>query len=207
MSSVASVNLNNLYAAFGSSGGGIDVASAVSQILDADRACERQWQSQQQGLAQQASALNQITSQASSLLDSLNALQDPLGALLASSVTSTQPGIVSATASAGVAAGSHVVMVQNLATTAAWYSDSVATSGTSFAPDSFDLTVGSGSSQTTTTIAVGDGVNTPADLAQIHQRPQSGSDRQRGDRRQWRACCPGCQFLRQRQRLLHPAHA
>lgn len=166
MSTLPSVNLNNLYAAFGSTGGGIDVASAVNQILYADRALERQWQSQQQSIAQQAAALNQLSSQASSLVDSLDALQDPLGALMASNITSTQPGVVSATAAAGTAAGSHVVVVQNLATTAAWYSDAVANAGTSFAPGSFDLTIGSGSSQTTTTIAVGNGVNTPDDLVE-----------------------------------------
>jgi len=164
MSSLTSVNLNNLYAALGSTGGGIDVTSAVNQILDADRAGERQWQSQQQSIAQQTAALNQLSSQASSLTDSLDSLQDPLGALMSSNITSTQPGVVSATAAAGTAAGSHVVVVQNLAATAAWYSDSVANGSTPFAPGSFDLTIGSGSSQTTTTIAVGNGVNTPSDL-------------------------------------------
>ena len=162
---LASVNLNSLYAAFGSSAQGIDVTSAVNQILDADRAIERQWQAQQQLIGQQTTALNKLSSLASSLVDSLNSLQDPLGALMASKVTSTQPGVVTASAVAGAAAGSHVVVVQNLATTAAWYSDSVASSTTSFAPASFDLTTGSGSSQTTTTIAVGSGVNTPSDLA------------------------------------------
>jgi flagellar hook-associated protein 2 len=164
MSTLPSVNLNNLYAAFGSTGGGIDVTSAVSQILDADRACERQWQSQQQLISLQVSALNQLQSGASSLSDSLDALQDPTGALLATNISSTQPGIVSATAAAGTAAGTHIVVVQNLATTASWYSDVVATSTSPFTAASFDLTVGSGSSQTTTTIALGNGVNTPADL-------------------------------------------
>jgi flagellar hook-associated protein 2 len=165
MSSLPSVNLNNLYAAFGSNASGIDVASAVNQILDADRAIERQWQAQQQAIAQQTSALNQLSSLASSLTNSLNSLQDPLGALMASNITSTQPSVVTASAAAGTVAGSHVVMVQNLASTAAWYSDAVASSSTSFAPESFDLTIGSGSSQTTATIAVGSGINTPTDLA------------------------------------------
>ncbi len=164
MSTLPSVNLNNLYAAFGSAGGGIDVTSAVSQILDADRACERQWQSQQQLISVQVSALNQLQSGASSLSDSLDALQDPTGALLATNISSTQPGIVSATAAAGTSAGTHIVVVQNLATTASWFSDAVATSTTAFTADSFDLTVGSGSSPATTTIALGNGVNTPADL-------------------------------------------
>jgi flagellar hook-associated protein 2 len=165
MSTLPSVNLNNLYAAFGSSASGIDVTSAVNQILTADRAIETQWQSQQSAIDQQTSALNQINSLASSLMDKLNALQDPTGALMATNVSSTNSAVVSATAIAGTPAGSHVISVQNLATTASWYSDAVATSTTPFAAGSFDLTVGSGSSQTTTTIAIGSGVNTPSDLA------------------------------------------
>jgi len=161
---LASVNLNTLYAAFGSSAQGIDVASAVSQIINADRVIEQQWQSQQQTIAQQAAALNQLSSQTSSLANALHALQDPLGALMASQISSTQPSIVTASAVAGTAAGTHVVDVQNLATTASWYSDAVATADTAFTPGTFDLTVGSGSSQTTTTIDLGDGINNPNDL-------------------------------------------
>jgi flagellar hook-associated protein 2 len=164
MSTLPSVNLNNLYAAFGSSASGIDVTSAVNQILDADRACERQWQSQQQLIAQQKSALNQLQGNVTSLNNALEALQDPTGALLASNITSTQPGIVTATAAAGTAAGSHIVVVQNLASTASWYSDPVSNSGASFPTGNFDLIVGSGSSQTTVTIGIGNGVNTPTDL-------------------------------------------
>ena len=165
MSTLPSVNLNNLYAAFGSSASGIDVASAVSQILDADRACERQWQAQQSDIDQQTSALNQLSSLASSLSDKLNALQDPAGALMATNVTSTDSAVISATAAAGTPSGTHVVSVQNLATTASWYSDAVTSGSTAFTPGSFDLTVGSGSSQKTVTIVLGNGVNTPQDLA------------------------------------------
>ena len=165
MSTLPSVNLNNLYAAFGSNSGGIDVASAVSQILYADRATERQWQSQQSLIDQQTSALNQMNSLASSLIDSVDGLQDPTGALMSTTVTSTQPSLVTATANSGTPAGSHVISVQSLATTAAWYSDAVSDVNTAFAAGSFDLTVGSGSSQKTVTIALGNGVNTPTDLA------------------------------------------
>src|SRR6516165_7938103 len=165
MSSLTSVNLNALYSAFGSSSTGIDVASAVNQILYADRAQERQWQSQQQLIDQQASALNQLSSGASALMDRLDALQDPTGALAASYVSSTAPSLVTATAAPGTATGNHVVVVQNLATTAAWYSAAVKDSQTPFAAGSYDLAIGSGTSQTTTTITVGNGINTPADLA------------------------------------------
>jgi flagellar hook-associated protein 2 len=165
MSNLPSVNLNNLYAAFGSTASGIDVTSAVSQILDADRACERQWQSQQQFINQQASALNQLQSSASALSDDMDALQDPAGALMASNIKSTQPGVVTATAVAGTAGGTHVVTVQNLATTAAWYSEEVADSSSTFTAGNYQLTLGSGSGQKTISIAIGNGINTPADLA------------------------------------------
>jgi len=164
MSSLPSVNLNALYAAAGSSSSGIDVAAAVSQILTAERAPEQQWQAQQQVIAQQTAALNQLNSGASTLMDDLDALQSPTGPLMAMNATSTQPGVVTATATAGTAAGNHVVVVQHLASTAAWYSDAVTGSSTAFTAGSFDLTVGTGSSQTTTTIAIGNGVNTPQDL-------------------------------------------
>jgi flagellar hook-associated protein 2 len=165
MNSLTSVNLNALYSAFGSSSTGIDVASAVNQILYADRAQERQWQAQQQLIDQQTSALNQLSSGASALMDSLDALQNPTGALMASYVSSTEPSLVTATAVPGTAAGNHVVVVQNLATTAAWYSGAVKDAQTPFAAGSYDLTIGSGASQTTTTITVGNGIDTPADLA------------------------------------------
>ena len=164
MSSLPSVNLNALYAAAGSSATGIDVAAAVNQILYAKRSTERQWQSQQSIIDQQTFALNQLNSAASSLMDALNVLQDTHGALANSSVSSTQTSVVTATAAPGTSTGTHVVEVENLAMTAAWYSDPVKDSNTPFAAGSFDLTTGSGSTQTTTAIMVGSGVNTPADL-------------------------------------------
>src|SRR5208282_3457568 len=110
MSTLPTVDLNALFSATGSTSSGIDVASTVSQILAADRAPEQLWQAQQEAISQQTSALNQLNSEASSLVDSLSSLQDPLGALAAQDTTSTQPSLVTATASGSAAAGSHVVV-------------------------------------------------------------------------------------------------
>ena len=165
MSSLTSVNLNNLYAAFGSSASGIDVATAVGQILYADRAIERQWQFQQLLISQQSSALNQLNSAASSLISSLDGLQDPTGALMATNITSSDSSVVTATASPGTPSGSHMISVQKLATTAAWYSDAVSDANATFAAGSLDLTIGSGSSQTVRTLEIGAGINTPDQLA------------------------------------------
>jgi flagellar hook-associated protein 2 len=165
MSSLTSVNLNSLYAAFGSDASGIDVSTAVSQILYADRAIERQWQYQQSLISQQSSALNQLNSAASSLISSLDALQDPTGALMATNITSSDSSVVTATASPDTPSGSHVISVQKMATTAAWYSNAVSDANTAFSAGSFDLTIGSGSSQTVRTLVIGSGINTPNDLA------------------------------------------
>ena len=144
MSTLPTVNLNALFSATGSTSSGIDVASTVSQILAADRAPEQQWESQQQTIVQQSTALNQLNSEASSLVDSLSSLQDPLGALAAQETTSTQPSLVTATASGTAATGSHVVVVSNLASTASWYSSAVADGNTAFAAGGYELTVGAG---------------------------------------------------------------
>ena len=165
MSSLPTVNLSALFSATGSTSSGIDVASTVSQILAADRAPEQQWESQQQTIAQQSTALNQLNSEASSLVDSLSSLQDPLGALAAQDTTSTQASLVTATASGTAATGNHVIVVSNLASTASWYSGAVADGNTAFAAGGYELTVGTGSFQTTTTISIGNGVNTPNQLA------------------------------------------
>jgi flagellar hook-associated protein 2 len=167
MSTLPSVNLNALYAATGSGATGIDVAGAVAQILYARRATERQWQAQQSLINLQTAALTQLNSGASQLTARLDALQSPFGSLMASTVTSTEPAVITATAVGGTAPGNHVVTVQNLAAAAAWYSDAMTDSSTPFVSGSFDLTVGTGSSQTTKSIEVGNGVNTPADLVKF----------------------------------------
>ncbi len=164
MSTLPTVDLSALLSALGSTASGFNVSSTVSQIIYADRAPERQWQAQQQTLSQQYSAISQLNSSASSLTDSLSALQDPLGALAAKSTSSSQSNIVTATASGSAIPGSHVIVVQNQASTASWYSDAVAGSNTLYAVGSYDLTVGTGSSQKTAALDIGSGVNTPAQL-------------------------------------------
>ncbi len=160
--SLPTVNIGSLLSAAGSSSGGIDVNSTVAQLIDAERARERQWQSQQNALQTQAASLNVINNLVSTLTDKLNLLKDPVGAFTARTASSSQPNIVGASAAAGATPANHIVVVNNVATTGAWYSSSVAAGTTPLAAGSFDLKVGSGS---TTTITVGSGVNTLNDLA------------------------------------------
>jgi flagellar hook-associated protein 2 len=162
MSSVSGVNLSSLLSALGSSSSGIDVASAVSQAMTALSAPELQWEAEQQTLATQTSAINQIKTDVSTLQTSLTALADPAGALASMTATSSDPSVVDASAAAGATAGTHVVVVNNIASAASAYSNYVASSSTTLTPGSFTLQVGSG---TPTTIQIGSGVNTLDQLA------------------------------------------
>lgn len=160
--STSGINLSSVLSALGTSSAGIDVASAVAQSLAALSVPEQQWINQQQTLQTQASAINQIQSDVSALENSLNTLGDPLGALSSMVATSSATNIVMASAAPGTPAGSHVVIVNNIASTASSYSNSVATSSTTLAPGGFTLKVGSGPA---TQITIGSGVNTLDQLA------------------------------------------
>lgn len=162
MSTLPSVNLGSLLSALGDSGTGIDVSSAVSQILQTEAIPQQQWQAQQATLQGQTSAINSLESLVSTLQTSLQGLGDPGGTASSMSATSSNTAIVTATAAPGTATGNHVVVVNNVATTGAWYSDSVASSTTALTAGSFDIQVGANAP---VTITVGSGVNTLSDLA------------------------------------------
>lgn len=142
---------------------GIDVTTAVNDILYADRAPERAWQAEQTTLASQTTALNRLGTEASTLSDALSALQSATGVLTTAIATSSNANVVTATAANGTTAGTHTVVVKSLATSGSWYSDSETSSSSSLPAGSFDLTVGGSS----TTIAVGgsSGINSLTELA------------------------------------------
>jgi flagellar hook-associated protein 2 len=162
MSSVSGVNLSSLLSSLGSSSSGINVASAVSQAMAALSAPETNWEAQQTTLAGQTSGIDQIQADVDALQTSLTTLSDPAGALASMTATSSDTDVVSASAAVGATAGTHVVVVTNIASSASAYSNSVATSSTPLAAGSFTLTSGSG---TATTIQIGTGTNTLDELA------------------------------------------
>ncbi len=161
--STTSVLNSVLAATSGSSTTGIDVTAAVDAVLYADRAPERAWQAQQTALAAQSTAINQLQNESSTLTESLFTLQDVNGALSDVTASSSNTGIVAATALPGTAAGTHTVLVNGLATTGSAYSSTVATSSTQLASGSFTITVGS----TATTITTGSGAGTGDTLDEL----------------------------------------
>jgi flagellar hook-associated protein 2 len=143
------------------SGQGIDVSTVVSQLVTAARKPETNWQSQQDAIQTQVTALNQLNTDLSALWDKINALKDSSGATGSVTTSTSNPNIVTATASAGTPPGTHVLEVDSLATTSSYYTAAVATSSTTLSAGSFTIQVGSGAATTVTV----DGTDTMATLA------------------------------------------
>lgn len=160
---MSGIDISSLLEALtGASTPGIDVNTAVAAAIDAMEAPEEVWLTQQQTLQSQSSALNSVESDVTALSTAISALQDPDGALGSMTVSSSNSEVLSASASAGTAVGNHVITVSQLATTASWYSDTVANGSTNLTPGGFSLQVGSGAP---VNITIGQGVNTLSQLA------------------------------------------
>lgn len=151
-----------LEAAMGSMTPGIDVNSAVSAAVTAAQGPETAWQNQETGLQNQISALNQIQGYISSLDGDMQSLNSVTGPLSATTVTSSNPSVLTASSVSGTAAGNNNVTVTSLATTDTWASSTVASATTALPAGTITITPGSGSA---TTITIGSGVNTLSDLA------------------------------------------
>lgn len=122
-------------------GQGFDVQSMVNQVLDAERGQENQWKSQQTTLQSQATALNQLETQVASLYTDANNLRDFTGVFGSVTASSSDPGILYATANSSAAIASHVLQVKSLASTGAAYSAALK-SGDTLDPGTISLTVG-----------------------------------------------------------------
>ena len=139
--STTTSTLNSVLSALGGTTG-IDVTSAVDAILYADRAPERAWQAQQTTLNNQAIALQHLSSESSSVADALSSLQDTTGSLSAATATSSNSSVLTAAVADGTAPSSHLIVVDNLASTGSWYSAAQLSSSAALQSGSFDLTAG-----------------------------------------------------------------
>jgi flagellar hook-associated protein 2 len=157
------VDLSSLLAAVaGASTPGINVSSAVAAGIYAARGTERAWQAQQTDLASQTTDLNTIQSTITSLDNDMQSLNSLVGPLSARAVASSNPSILSGSAVSATAVGNHVVVVNNLASTASWYSNPVANSTTLLPAGSFTITPPGGTSGT---ITIASNTSTLSDLA------------------------------------------
>ncbi len=143
MSSISPINLSSLLSALGSSSSGINVQDAVAEAIAAESGPLTQMEEQQSLLQSQTGDINQIETDIGTLQTALSALSQPVGALTSMTASSSNSAIVTASADAGTVAGNHVVVVNNLASTASWYSAEETSSSTTLPTGSFTLTVGS----------------------------------------------------------------
>ena len=144
-SSSSSLDISSLLAAAtGATSVGIDVTSAVDAAIYAEQAPERIWEAQQSTLQSQISAVTSIQTALSQVTSDLQALNNPQGALAATTVSTSNSSVVTASSTSGAVAGNHVVTVGNLATTASWYSAPVANASASLGSSVFTITQTSG---------------------------------------------------------------
>lgn len=107
------------------SGEGLDIKTVINQILSQKGGQLTQWQNEQATLQLQSTVLKLINSDLSNLSNAVTALSDPLGVLTGQSATSSDTGVLSATAQPTAAAGTHSIVVSSLATAGLVYTDAV----------------------------------------------------------------------------------
>lgn len=157
---MGSVGLN-----FGSatSGQGFDVTTTVNQIVTNLQAVETPWKTQLTSLQNKDTALSSLGTQISTLSTDLQNLTDFSGTMAYKTGSSSDTNVLTLTsASAAATAGTHTIVVQNLAQTSSASSDAVGASDTLTGGITFK--VGNGQWQT---VNVGDG-NTAKTLSGLY---------------------------------------
>lgn len=141
---------------------GLDVQSTVNALVAAAKATEQPLIDEQNTYSSQQSAINNINNLTNSLETTVQALQDPLGGLAATTTNSSDSNALTATTTAGAVAGSHTVQVNSLATTSSYDTAALASSSTTFAAGQFTLQVGTNSPVTVTVDSSNDTLDTLA---------------------------------------------
>jgi len=147
-------------------GQGINVQQFVQYAVANQQATITNLQSQEATLGTQQTELATLGSQFTALDNAIQALNDPLGAMGAETVSSSDSSLVQATASSAASPGTHTISINNLATTASWYTDEVASGSTPLATgDTLNIYVG-GSSTPVASVTTDSSTNTLASIAQ-----------------------------------------
>ncbi|MGA3032748.1 MAG: flagellar filament capping protein FliD [Terracidiphilus sp.] len=163
---------------FGSptSGAGFDVSSTVSEIVSNMEHVETPWKNQLTALQSQDTVLSNLGTLFSTLSTDISSLTDPQGTLAQKEGSSSDTSVLELTnATSSATAGTHTVVVNNLAQTSSGYLDAIANSSDALS-GSITIKVGNGttknvvigaapSSPAASTIYTGSGNNTLAKLA------------------------------------------
>jgi flagellar hook-associated protein 2 len=139
---------------FGSatSGTGFDVTTTVASIVANLQQVETPWNNQLTSLKADDTALTSIGTDLSSLSTSLNALTNFQGVLTQKLGSSSNPDVVTlSSANASASAGSHTIVISQLAQTSSEYTDPISASDT--ISGALTIRVGSGAATTIPVIA------------------------------------------------------
>lgn len=123
---------------------GLNVQQTVAALVTAAEAPLQPLQNQEQVYTSQQSAINNINTLLGNLQTAVQGLQNPLGGLSATSATSSNTNVLTASTTTGATPGNHTVAITSLATTSAYDTNALASSSTTISPGSFSLQVGSG---------------------------------------------------------------
>jgi flagellar hook-associated protein 2 len=145
------------------SGNGINVQSVVTAILTPQTGSLTLLQNQQTDLSTQAGLLAGLNNNLTTLAAAALALASTTGPLSSQTATSSDTSLLSATAASTATAGTHQIVVSNLATTGTIYTNPLADGNTSFLTSpattgDIELQVG-GASGTTHDIVITQGSN------------------------------------------------
>jgi flagellar hook-associated protein 2 len=113
-------------------GNGINVSSVVNTILSPKSGSISLLQNQQTDLSTKAGLLAGLNNNLTNLAAAVLSLASISGPLTAQSATSSQPGILTATAQTTAPVGTHQIVVSNLATIGTLYTDPLADSNALF---------------------------------------------------------------------------
>jgi flagellar hook-associated protein 2 len=160
--------LGNVNDAFSGKTSGIDVGTIVDELMQVERQPEAVWQQQQSTIGSQVSALTTMNTQLSNVATDVNNLKDILGAFSQMSSASSDDSLVSASADNTAVAGTHTIVVSNLATTSSSYSGYIP-SGTSLAGAEIDIKYGSDPNNPVKT----DTINIPSSDTTLQQAASS----------------------------------
>jgi flagellar hook-associated protein 2 len=146
---------------FGSptSGTGFDVTSTVSEIVSNLQNVETPWKNQLTALESQDTVISNLGTLFSTLSNDMSRLTDFQGVLAQKEGSSSDTSVVELTAAtSSAAAGTHTVVVKNLAQTSSGYLDDVTNSSDALS-GSITIQVGNG---TTETVVIGAAPSPPA---------------------------------------------
>ncbi len=138
---------------FGSptSGTGFNVSQTVSQIVANLQNVETPWKTQISTLDSQDTVLSSLGTLLSNLSSDISSLTDFNGVMAQKTGSSSDTNVLSlSSATSSAVAGSHTVIVNNLAATSSGYFAEVASASTALQTGSLQLQVGSGTAQSIT---------------------------------------------------------